>query len=255
MKSHLLGYVKFQLSQGYELEDIRQALLKHGYHKDLVDEIVSATDPERHMPKKRKPVKRNLDDELYLYVQNLLVDYIKREQEQGYSIDVIRKALERYGHHKAMIEDAIKTIREGDYTDFYPIEHQKIPSWILLGISFAAYFAVVAFLASSTDTNPMIVALSFSPALAAALAVYMVAPSSYNRQLVNMLPIIAIGIAVLVYTLLSQVSLAVRGISEHNTVLMMNAILAFVLSVLISFFSEKKHKKQEILKELKGVSS
>ena len=39
-KQHLLNYVKFQLQNGYYIEDIAEVLLKYGYDKKIVDEIV-----------------------------------------------------------------------------------------------------------------------------------------------------------------------------------------------------------------------
>ena len=112
MKKHLQSYMEFQLSQGYEQVDIKHALLKYGYEEKLIDEIAAGIDPEVHKPVTEKKSIKELNEDLYLYIQNLLVDYIKREMDNGYEIDVIKKALINYGHHETIIKNAIKTIKE-----------------------------------------------------------------------------------------------------------------------------------------------
>ena len=75
IENHLLTYVEFQLNQGYQLEDIRNALLHYGYDTGLVTEVCNRIDPDKYTPSKhsKKSIKE-MNEELYVYLQNLLID-------------------------------------------------------------------------------------------------------------------------------------------------------------------------------------
>ncbi|MEK6867920.1 MAG: hypothetical protein AABX98_03800, partial [Nanoarchaeota archaeon] len=98
IKKHLGEYIIFQLDQGYDLTDIKNALVRFGYKKDIVKQILQ----QFHItaPKKKAALYSNydLDQELKVYVQSLLIDYIVKEHKVGYPLEAIKKALINYGH-------------------------------------------------------------------------------------------------------------------------------------------------------------
>src|SRR3989338_2494775 len=103
-KQHLLNYVKFQLQNGYYIEDIAEVLLKYGYDKKIVDEIAyEIGDIEiKHDSQGKKADLKSLKKELIEYTFNLILDYINQELEQGYTESSISRALLNQGHHKEL---------------------------------------------------------------------------------------------------------------------------------------------------------
>ena len=170
IRGHLIGYTEFQLRQGYEINDVKEALLKYGYDNDLVLEVINSVDTELYKESSKKPSLKELNEDLYVYLQNLLVDYIKKELNHGYELDVIKKALINYGHHPSMVKKAIKAIEDGKVTDYHP--SIGFPSWFMLIVSLVVIFAFLGFLLITTDASLYVVFLSFAPSIFTILFVY-----------------------------------------------------------------------------------
>ena len=66
--NHLAKYVKFEVEQGYKLGDIKDALLKYGYKKPLVNHVINNLG-ELRPHKIHKPVKKEMTEEMYFYIQ------------------------------------------------------------------------------------------------------------------------------------------------------------------------------------------
>jgi len=248
MKKHLQTYIEFQLQQGYELIDIRHALLKYGYNEKLLDEITDGIDVEVLRPLK-KPSIKELNEDLYVYVQNLLVDYIKREQVNGYELDVIEKALVNYGHHPSTIKSAMKAVKQGLFVDQQPTI--KLPAGLVLTLVIAGVLGFILFLASATDASIGRIVYAFSPAIAGIVVVYIVFLMHHDKKTAQLLPIAGVLIAILGFIALLKSSPTLASLSEPQTVILLNALVAFVPSVMICLLS-KAPPRVFTVKEMKA---
>jgi len=240
VEKHLQGYIEFQLKQGYRLKDVEKALLKYGYDDMLVKEIIKKITPVEIAPN-GKPNQKELNEELYMYIQNLLVDFIKKEQEQGYEIEVIRKALINYGHHPSMVKKAEKAMKQGRVTDFH--KRIKMSGSLVLLISVALILGFMFFMVQQTNASLGIVVMSFAPAFVAVLLSYSITTGTEDKRLIRLVPVISVAAAVLVFILLIQFSTQLRKVSEPETILILNVLLAFVCGAMIALFSEPRKKR------------
>ncbi len=243
MRNHLLSYVEFQLSQGYGISDVKSVLLRYGYESDLVDEICGEVDTTKYSHKK-KTGKKELDEDLYFYIQNLMVDYIKKEQSQGYTLEVIEKALVNFGHHPKMVRKAIRAVRDGSVTDLQPA--LKLPPGIMFLVSLAGIVLFIMYMTFTTDAQLYVVFLSFLPALAMILIVFSIIMNTANRRLVQMLPIVSVGGVVLIFLGILEISPVARQLSQPGTILVINAFLGFVGASLMSLFSRLQPKRVSV---------
>jgi len=239
MKKHLARYIEFQMQQGYGSDDVKQALLKYGYDDQLLEEIFSTIDPETHKPARERPSIKELNDDLYLYIQNLLVDYIKSELNNGYELDVIEKALVNYGHHPRMVKDAVRTVHDGRFIDQAPSIKFSVNITLTSAIIFALVFVVG--LTAVTEASLGTVILSFSPSLLSIFLSYALFMSVPQKKHEQMVPLVAVIFTVVGFIMLIRMNPALR-LGEPQTVIILNAVLAFVTSALISLFSKKPHK-------------
>lgn len=242
MEDHISAYVKFQLKQGYRIKDIKNALLKYGYDKNLVNEICKNINLKQYKPTKIKKVKlKELNEDLYIYLQNLLVDYIIKEQNQGYTIDVIKKALINYGHHPSMVKKAILAAKKGSFSTFQ--SNLKLSPEFTLAISLILIVVFTLFLTYITDESLYLVFLSFLPAIAMILINFSIIINTSSKRFVQLLPIISVAGIVFIFVGLLQISPIMRSLSEPGTILLLNVFLGFILCSFISLFSKIKPKK------------
>ena len=252
MEDHLLGYVKFQLKQGYRIKDIKKALLKYGYDKKLVEEICKHIDSTKFKPIKIKKVAlKELNEDLYIYLQNLLVDYIIKEQNQGYTIDVIKKALINYGHHPTMVKKAIKAAKKGTFSSFH--SKIKLSPQVTLGTSLILMVVFILYLTFITNESLFKVFLSFVPALAMILITYAIIINTSSKKLVQLLPLLAVAGIVFSFVGLLEISPVMRSLSEPGTILLLNVVFGFILCSFISLFSKIMPKKFTIEEIEKSV--
>jgi hypothetical protein len=238
--SHLVGYTEFQMKQGYEASEIREALLKYGYSYKLVNEVMKKARKQTHAAPAEKPEIKALNEELYTYLNTMLVEYIAKELEAGYELDVIEKALIRYGHHPTMVRSAVRTLKHGEHAVYQATV--KIESWATTAISLGLVFLFMAWLMIKTDTSSGIIFLSFAPAMCGILISYLVVNGGFGSGLLRVTPLIASGIVVLIYIVGLQVSPTLGSIPEPGTVLVMNTVLGFVGSIIICMFSRRPRK-------------
>jgi hypothetical protein len=238
VRKHLVSYFEFQLKQGYELDDIKKALAKYGYDQKLLDEISNSIDPDVYRPPKTKPSIKELNEDLYVYLQNMLVDYIRKELSQGYEIEVIRKALIKYGHHATMVNSAVKAAQEGTIIDIQP--QIKLPGGLVFTLAIALILAFIMALVIKTDSTIGTVSLGFSPALIAVLATYALFLNVHEKRVIQMLPLLAVVISVVSFVVMARFMPAMAQLSEPQTIVLLNALLAFVPSSMICLLSKRR---------------
>ncbi|MEM4267819.1 MAG: hypothetical protein QXK37_03215 [Candidatus Woesearchaeota archaeon] len=251
LKEHLLQYVKFQLKQGYNIADIKHALLKYGYHKNLIEEVVSLLAPADYPEeKKHEPMNlRQMDKNLYFYLKNMIIDYIMKQQKQGYSINMIRKALIRTGHHPKMVDEAISKIEKGEAVDYQNPKLPKLNPQMLFAALIFLFFTFIVFVSISTNESISIVLYSFAPSAAAIIAVYFLCMVMRGHRMQSLVPFFGVVIAVGVFMASAQMTSFYKSLPGSSVVLVLNVLLSFVLSSIFCFFS--KAEEEEIL-EPKG---
>jgi len=240
IQKHLITYIEFQMKQGYELKDIHNVLIKYGYDEALLVEVIKQVDISKFRAVKTKPNIKELNAQLLTYLENMLIDFIKKEQSQGYTLDVIKRALINYGHHPTMVKKAISDIKHGKVTQIR--KTMKTSTGLLLAISLALLVGFIIFLLMETQAPIYIVALSFVPSLATVLMVYAMVINAKSKAFVQMLPVIGVALVVLIFVGLLQISPMLRSVSEPGTILLLNVLLGFLASSLIALFSTQKHK-------------
>jgi hypothetical protein len=249
VRSHLRDYIVFQLKQGFELSDIKQALIRYGYEKDLVTFICKDIDLTPY--RSTKPASSELDKDLYIYLEELLVDYIEKQLGQGYDLDVVKKALINYGHRPDMVDKAVKAIKHGDAIDLESFESWKAPAALLYFISLVCTLALIFVLSFITGTDIGKVVLAFSPALIAITCTYAIVASMDSKSFNQFIPIAAVALAVGAFIGMLYLLPQMRSLSNPTVLIVLNALAVFILSSLMAFFSITHHKvtKEEILVE------
>lgn len=241
MKKHLAQYILFQVEQGYALEDIKKALERFGYKKGLVKEIAQSTGISS-TPRKKPALYAavNLDQELRIYVQSLLIDYIVKEHKVGYTLDAIRKALMNFGHDVALIDEAIQIIKQGKVVDYRADNAPfKFPHRVVASLTLFLLFCFLVFLSISTDTSLFTILPQFLPLLVAFVLVNIGVFFAGDSKLLAALPLFAIIIAVAAF--IGGVQYGILGRAPGSDILLiLNAVLTFVSAGIVCAFSRKE---------------
>lgn len=249
MKQHLGEYVLFQLEQGYALDDIRKALLKFGYKKPLVKEILDRL----HITSPRKKTamysSEELDAELKIYVQSLLIDYIVREHKVGYPLEAIKKALINYGHDPRVIDEAMMIIEKGHVVDYRKESSMiQFPQQIVASITLFLIFVFLVFLSIATDVSIVKILPNFLPAFVAYLIINTAFFFMPKTKFTVALPLFAVLITVSAF--IGGIQYGILGtVPGSDMVLILNAVVAFISSGLVCAFSKKG--KDEVIVEIK----
>ncbi len=250
MKKHIGDYILFQMEQGYALKDVKTALTRYGYKKKVLDDIlkqlnITATE------KKKAPMYNaaDLDNELKIYVQSLLIDYIVKQHKLGYTLEAIRSALINYGHDAKAIDEAILIIEKGKVVDYkMPRSMLKFPQQIVSSITLFFIFVFLVFLSVTTNTSIIEIIPNFLPAFVTFIiinAIYFFMP---NSKLLTALPLLAIVLCVSLF--IGGIQYGFLGKAPGSDILLiLNAAIAFLSSGLVCAFSKKE--KEDIIVKIK----
>ena len=250
MKQHLSEYILFQAEQGYALDDIKKALLKFGYKKPIVKEILQHINISQ-APKKKAAMysAHDLDQELKVYVQSLLIDYIIKEHKVGYSLDAIKKALINFGHDPKVIDEAIVIIESGKVVDYRKeASPVKFPQQIVSSLTLFLIFAFLVFLSIATDISIFTILPNFLPAFLAFIIINIVYFFLPKSKLLAALPLFAVILTVGAF--IGGIQYGILGtVPGSHVVLILNAVIGFVSTGLVCAFSRKE--KDEIVVQIR----
>lgn len=104
-------YIEDALNAGYQKIAIRHVLKKKGYQANLIRYCFNQIKDEKPVIRYKKTIKANLDPTTQETIVLQLIDYIKREQEEGYFLHEIEATLYHYGHSKTAVKEAVKRIK------------------------------------------------------------------------------------------------------------------------------------------------
>lgn len=250
MKKHLAEYILFQLEQGYALNDIKKALSRFGYKKNTIHDILRQLDLSI-FPKKKKVLysRHDLDEELKIYVQSMLVDYIVKEHKVGYALEAIRNALINFGHDPAVVDEAILLIEKGKVVDYRKeAAVMKFPQQIVGSLTLFFLFAFLVFLSIATDSSILTILPNFLPAFIVFLVMNAAFYFSPATKLLAALPLFAVIIVVAAF--IGGIQYGILGKAPGSeTILILNAAMAFVSTSIICAFSKKG--KEEVVVQIK----
>ncbi|MBI4454094.1 hypothetical protein HY636_05615 [Candidatus Woesearchaeota archaeon] len=252
---HIRKYVEFEMQQGYQLKDIKEALINYGYNSGLVAHAINPflKGLRQVKPKTQKQASaqqlREMNDEMYFYIQNMLIDYIKQQMNKGYSVKAIKGALLRAGHHEDMLNKAIKFVQQGKVIDYENPIKTILPAHFLLVVSLFLLVVLTLFVSISTDENLLKVLLTLMPGFFGVLLTYTIITSttstpaklasSKNRLLVQLTPLLATAIVVVLFVILTQYTFIYQT-AQSTTLLLLNAVPAFILSGFMCMLAPKE---------------
>ena len=237
-KQHILEYVRFQLKHGYFIEDIMNTLIQYGYPHDLVDEIVyeigdvEATE-KKHQGKDVKQTKKadlkQLKADLIIYTQELLIDYICKQLEQGYVETAIRRALLKQGHHEELIDNAFDAIYGGKVVIRAPKPGFSLPLGFLF-ITSIMFLLVAAFVISiGVNETLFVVLITLAPVFVCVGVIYFILSAFKMKFIVQSTPIISIVIVIGLFAYLLNYS-EVYAKKDPTILLVINIVLAIIFS-------------------------
>ena len=251
---HLKTYARFEIQQGYHLNDIRDALLKYGYKKQLVHKVVGELS-HVEMPRARSPPKEAMTEQMHLYIQDMLIDYVEKQLKNGYSKNAIKAALFRSGHHKDMVEKAFSLISQGKIVDYdAPITKAVFPPFLVFLFSIFLLTVFVLFISISTNYNLLEVILTFAPAYFTLAVTYLVITSTKSSLVLRLMPILAAGVSILCFVIFLNYTLIYIG-RNMNILLVLNVISSFLLSGFMCILSPKPRASKQKLTEGKVIGS
>lgn len=248
---HIRRYVEFEIQQGYQLNDIKEALVNYGYDSALINHILKGLRQHKQPKQKHASAQqlREMNDEMYFYIQNMLIDYIKQQLNKGYSLKAIKGALLRAGHHEDMLNKAIKFVQQGKVIDYDNLITTILPAHFLLAVSLFLLVVLTLFVSISTDENLLKVLITMMPAFFGVILTYTIITSttstptklasSRNRLLVQLTPLLTTAVVVLLFVILTQYTFIYKT-AQSTTLLLLNAVPNFVLSGLMCVFAPKQ---------------
>ena len=247
---HIRRYVEFEIQQGYQLNDIKEALVNYGYDSNLVNHIIKGLRQIKQPKQKHASAQqlREMNNEMYFYIQNMLIDYIKQQLNKGYSLKAIKGALLRAGHHEDMLNKAIKFVQQGKVIDYDNLITTILPAHFLLAVSLFLLVVLTLFVSISTDENLLKVLITMMPGFFGVVLTYTVITttstltklaSSKNRLLVQLTPLLTTAVVVLLFVILTQYTFIYKT-AQSTTLLLLNAVPNFILSGLMFVFAPKQ---------------
>ncbi len=243
MKRHLEEYILFQIEQGYTANGIKAALLRFGYGKSLVNSLFKELQlPSKPKIRPKKYATEDLDEELRVYVQSLLIDYIVKEHKVGYDLDTIVHALVHYGHDRRIVEEAVNIIKKGLIVDYRASSSPfKFPQKIIASLTLFLAFSFLVFLSISTDISIFTILPNFLPLFISFIIINIFIMFIGNSKILAALPLISVLITVGAY--IGSINFGILGDAPGSDILLiLNAALSFILCGLVCAFSRKEKR-------------
>ncbi len=257
-KQHLLDYIKFQLQNGYFIEDIAATLTKYGYDQKLVDEVVyEIGDIEVKQQKHTKKADlKQLNRELIVYTKNLLIDYISQELEQGYTESAIERALLNQGHHRELIDEAFSLIKQGKVVRTAPPPTMSIPTGVLFIISFLAVAVITFVISIGVNETIYVVGLSLAPVFVTLAVGYLLLMSINHKFIITALPLLSVIMIIGMFAYLINYT-TIYGNKDVTIILGINVVLGIIFTSFMAVFKRKsfaKPKPEKAKEELQAIT-
>ncbi len=260
LKQQLATYVEFQLDNGYELADIKEALVHYGYKKELIITITKqfkSVKPKKTLDSFTKKDKEMIREDLAIYVQNMLIDYTKKQLDLGFSLQAIKKALKRQGHNQLLIDNALKSVKSGEYVDYKQEQQLKqYPISLLFSLVFIIVLVLIFIMSVAANENILLVFTAFAPAIFVLLVLYVILNYVHQPLVLQVTPVVIVLIAIGLFMYLDSAT-TIYKLTDKNILLTLNIVISFVASSILVMFSKKNipFQKAKALHDKKSMQS
>lgn len=225
---HIEKYIKYHLERGYSKESVKEALLKFGYNNKMLEKIIKNL-KILHRNLDKPYSEKDLEGETYYYLRSVIAEYIINQLEHGFSINEIKKALIKYGHHKNIIEDAIIIVKGKG--------KKKIDKGIIFWFCIVAILLFIIMMTLLLDVNFAYTFVIFTPGIAAFIFCRIALDYFYKikEHLALTSVIISIILFFVIFPLLNKTD------ADTEVLIALNAAIAFITTY---FYSKAEHKRE-----------
>ena len=227
LKDELARYISQELANGYDIKVIKEALLKAGHDNDVIKEaldILNFKDNKAEENREKEELKRDMLDETI----HSLKKYIKKQVENGYTIDEIKKRLFYEGHTKETIKQAID-LGLKNRGPWY-VKNDKLT----IILSFMGFIISLFILSGTTGEELSTVATGFYPALLSMLlAGVIIDKFKHLRDYIWFIPLF-LGTIFYIFPILQR--------ADVISLIILNLITAYVYIYVL--FTIKLHKEE-----------
>ena len=229
--NHIKEYIKYHLERGYSQKSVKEALLKFGYTNRMLDGIIKNTKIV-HKNLDKPYSEKDLEGETYYYLRSMIAEYIIKQLKHGFSINEIKNALIRYGHHKDIVEDAIHIVKG---TKSIKINKKTI-FWISL-VSVGLFIIMMTLL---LDVNLLYTTVIFLPSVMAYLV--SIVTLNFFKNIKEYISLISVIITIIlffsIFPALNQTD------ADFDVLIALNAVIAFIITYFYSIAEDQKERKR-----------
>ena len=227
LKKEVIRYIKEEMDKGHPLYGIRRSLLEGGHHQDLVQEAIETLKRKNfdvNAAMREKVKSKALAQELYGKIISSLVRYIQYQMEHGYDVEEVRSVLISHGHHKEIIEEAMKaiTIPDKETVDYH--------NFVFVG-SIIVFLLGSFYLSFLIDESIGLVMIGLFPAFAT-LIIIGVMINKVNEGIKNLLWFLPFVFGGIFFILGNSGSFPIISGMEFENLSVFNIVLGMVLATI-----------------------
>ncbi len=245
IRKHLKEYLKKEIADGRDPKALKRFLINYGFSSKLVNSVFRSLGKIKK-GKRSKGSRKSIS----IYLNELLMTYIRKKIDEGYTKNTIRTSLIRFGIQSDIVDPAIDAA-------FFRARREKnsnepdlgVPPGIMFAISIVAMISIVFMISASSDTDPSLVFVSFFPTMIMLTSVYAATTHLKSRRFQILLPLIATMICIFMFIMILGLNTPLDNLSEPQTILVLNAILTLIFSWTIAVLSKPPHIGEKIMKE------
>lgn len=229
LKDRISKFIAQELAKGYSLHAIKNVLISHGHHPDMIEYSIQSLE-DHHFYQQKKTPPKNLEKDAIREIKKMIREYTHNQSDIGYSLDEIKKSLNHHGHSLKLIEEALNE-KENKFKQKKGFVHE------IFIINIIALLAIIAFTSISTNESLLLVALGFLPSITNLFLVDGFFDKLKSKEAVFAYPIVVLIFYVIIGMLLGNM---LEGMSLIN-LLIFNLILSLLTSISYYYWN-LKHK-------------
>lgn len=143
----LVKFIVEHTTQGYNIKEIKEYLLKYGFKSGQIDEAIDYYYQKQNYP--RPSPQQSAQPQRSQFAPPQLVRYVQNNLSKGYSVDQIRTYLLQYGYDSGMVEQAIQesqpsTSNVRHIVELHPstVLHILLILLVVAGLGTGAFFLI-----------------------------------------------------------------------------------------------------------------
>lgn len=235
IEKNLVQYIKKELEYGYSFEAIKHALYQR-HNKNLIDSVISRLAHEGFKQKRRAEASKDINEDMFNYLTNLIIEYIQKQQKKGFKLNHIKEALKNYGHSELVINASIEAVLYGKEPEF---PYRAKPKYNVLTFLLIAFLGITGILAYTTQESIANIIIGFFP-IGLTLLFMFVSDKILPTRFTLVAPVIFVGIfAGLVFASNAFTNM------EAEKLLVVNLIGSFIIVLLSTDYTLIREQKIE----------